>query len=172
MRNEASSTIPRGRETDGAFTDDIRYAGVAEPTAASARLAFSFGPFHVLAAQRLLLKGHTPVRLGSRALEILIALVERPAELLTKRELRARAWPDTVVEDGNLKVQVAALRRALGDGRGGNRYLSTISGRGYRFVAPVTRREESAILSAPPALEPARDARHDLRPGSHGWSAT
>jgi DNA-binding winged helix-turn-helix (wHTH) protein len=84
-----------------------------------------------------------PVRLGSRALEILIALVERPGELVGKGELLARAWPDTVVEESNLKVQIAGLRRALGCGCGGNRYLATFSGRGFRFVAQSRSRKRS-----------------------------
>ena len=70
-----------------------------------------------------------------------VALVERPGELVSKSELMARVWPNTFVEEGNLKVQVAGLRRALGDGRGSNRYLATVPGRGYRFVAPVTHVE-------------------------------
>jgi DNA-binding winged helix-turn-helix (wHTH) protein len=106
------------------------------------RRAILFGPFRVLPAQQLLLKGDTPVRLGSRALEILIALVERPGELVGKGELLARAWPDTVVEESNLKVQIAGLRRALGCGCG-NRYLATSSGRGYRFVAQSRSRKRS-----------------------------
>jgi predicted ATPase/DNA-binding winged helix-turn-helix (wHTH) protein len=110
---------------------------VAAWTAAAAERAFSFGPFRLLPAQQLLLEGETTVRLGSRALEILIALVERPGELVSKAALMARVWPRTVVEESNLKVHVAALRRALGDGRPGHRYLATVPGRGYRFVARV-----------------------------------
>src|SRR5438445_1947397 len=103
---------------------------------------FSFGPFHLIPTQRLLLEDEKPLRLGSRALDILIALVERPGELVSKRELIARVWPDTVVIEANLTVHVAALRRVLGDGHGGNRYLVNIPGRGYRFVAPVEVLEE------------------------------
>jgi DNA-binding winged helix-turn-helix (wHTH) protein len=99
----------------------------------------SFGPFHVVPNQRLLLEGDRPVRLGSRALDILVALVERTGELVSKGELMARVWPDTFIEEGNLKVQVAALRRTLRDGEDGNRYISTVAGRGYWFVAPVVR---------------------------------
>jgi DNA-binding winged helix-turn-helix (wHTH) protein len=113
---------------------------VADRTAASAERAISFGPFHLIPAQRLLLEGDLPVRLGSRALDILIALVERPGEVLGKDELMARVWPNTVVEEGNLKFQVGALRRTLG---GGNRYLVNVPGRGYSFAAPVTRTEET-----------------------------
>src|SRR6266446_3775884 len=101
--------------------------------------AISFGPFRLLAEQRLLLEGDKPVRLGSRAFEILAALVERPGEVVGKGELIARAWPKTFVEEANLKIQVSALRRALGDGQGGNRYVITVPGRGYNFVAPVRR---------------------------------
>jgi len=104
---------------------------------ASALGAMSFGPFRLFPARRLLLHVDNVVPLGSRALDILIALVERSGELLTKNELMARVWPSTFVEPANLTVHVAALRRALGDGRDGNRYIVNIPGRGYQFVAPV-----------------------------------
>jgi DNA-binding winged helix-turn-helix (wHTH) protein len=111
-------------------------------TASPQGQSVSFGPFRLLAAQQLLLEGDRPVRLSSRALDILVALVERRGEMVSKRELMALVWPDTVVEEGNLKVHVAGLRRALGDGRGGHRYLINVPGRGYRFVAPVVLAEE------------------------------
>ena len=116
--------------------------------------ATSFGPFRLLAAQRLLLEGDTPVRLGSRAFDILAALVERAGEVVGKEELIARAWPQTVVEEGNLKIQVSALRRALGDGQRGHRYIITVPGRGYNFVAAV-RHEEPAEAAPPPTVAPA-----------------
>src|SRR5215204_5025654 len=97
----------------------------------------SFGPFRLLAAQRLLLEGDQPVRLGSRAFDILATLLERPGDVIGKDELKSRTWPKTFVEDANLKIQVSLLRRALGDGQGGRRYIATIPGRGYNFVAPV-----------------------------------
>jgi DNA-binding winged helix-turn-helix (wHTH) protein len=96
-----------------------------------------FGAFRLLPAQRLLLHADTAVPLGSRALDILIALVERSGELMGKDELMARVWPNTFVEPANLTVHVAALRRALGDGRDGNRFIVNIPGRGYQFVAAV-----------------------------------
>jgi DNA-binding winged helix-turn-helix (wHTH) protein len=105
--------------------------------------AISFGPFRLLTGQRLLLEGDEPVRLGSRALDILTALVERAGEVVGKEELIARAWPQTFVEESNLKIQVSALRRALGDGQGGNRYVVTVPGRGYNFVAPVQLEQPS-----------------------------
>jgi DNA-binding winged helix-turn-helix (wHTH) protein len=104
----------------------------------SAERAIAFGSFRLRPTQRLLLEGDKPVRLGSRDLEILIALVEHPGEVVRKNELIARAWPGTFVEESNLKFQVSALRRTLGDG---NRYLATIPGRGYSFVAPINLAE-------------------------------
>ena len=121
--------------------------------------AILFGPFCLIPAQRLLLEADKPVRLGSRALDVLIALVERAGELVGKTELMARVWPDTTVEEGNLKVHVAGLRRALRDGRAGNRYLINIPGRGYRFVAPVTLVEDLQP-SSPPAAATKRE--HNL----------
>src|SRR5262245_58356674 len=121
--------------------------------------AISFGPFRLLPAQQLLLEGESPIRIGSRALEILIALVERPGELVTKNELMARVWPNTVVEEGNLKVHVSALRRALGDGQPGRRYLATVPGRGYRFVAPI---QVSTPVKLPDQPRPAVESEYNL----------
>ena len=104
---------------------------------AQAERAISFGSFRLLPAQQLLMEGDTPVRLGSRALEILIALVERAGELVSKSELLSRVWPGTFVDENTLRVQIAGLRKALGDGQPGRRYVTNIPGRGYRFVAPV-----------------------------------
>src|SRR3954452_21294237 len=117
--------------------------------------AISFGPFRLLAARRLLLEGDEPVRLGSRAFDILDALVERAGEVVGKEELVARAWPGTFVDESNLKIQVSALRRILGDGRGGHRYIVTVPGRGYNFVAPVSL-EEPPQAPPPPTIAPAR----------------
>jgi predicted ATPase/DNA-binding winged helix-turn-helix (wHTH) protein len=115
--------------------------------------AISFGPFRLVAAQRLLLEGDRPVRLGSRAFDILAALVERAGEVVGKKELLARAWPQTFVEEANLKFQVSALRRALGDGQGGHRYVATVPGQGYNFVAPISL-EEPSQAPLPPTIEP------------------
>src|SRR6516225_8967338 len=87
----------------------------------------------------MLLDDGKPLRLGSRALDNLIALIERAGETVRNDELIARTWPDTVVDEGALRVHVAALRKALGDGRAGKRYIINNPGRGYTFVAPLTR---------------------------------
>jgi len=121
--------------------------------------AVSFGPFRLLLKQRLLLQGEQPLRLGSRALDLLIALVERAGELVSKKELMARVWPDTVVEECNIKVHIASLRRALADGQSGHRYLATVPGRGYRFVAPVVFTDEPVALPRRRHNLPARLSR-------------
>jgi DNA-binding winged helix-turn-helix (wHTH) protein len=97
----------------------------------------SFGPFCLLPKQFLLLEGDRPVPIGSRALEILIALLERRGELVSQQELTARVWPKLFVDPSNLTVHMSALRRALRDGRDGRRFIVNIHGRGYCFVASV-----------------------------------
>jgi predicted ATPase/DNA-binding winged helix-turn-helix (wHTH) protein len=99
---------------------------------------FSFGSFRFIPARQLLVHGETPLRLGGRALDILKVLVERPGELVSKKELIAQAWPNSVVEESNVKVHIAALRRVLEEGNQDLPYIATVSGRGYRFVAPVS----------------------------------
>src|SRR5208283_4418106 len=121
---------------------------------AESRRAVVFGPFRLLLAQRLLLEGEKPVRLGGRAMDILIALVERAGELVGKTELTTKVWPDTFVVEGNLKVNVAALRRALGDGQGGRRYIVTTTGQGYRFVAPIRAVGERELALSHRIAEP------------------
>jgi DNA-binding winged helix-turn-helix (wHTH) protein len=130
---------------------------VPEQAALPAERAFSFGPFRLLPAQQLLVEADRPVRLGSRALEILVTLVERAGELVTKDELVARVWPDTHVEEGNLRVHVAAVRRALGDGQAGNRFVANVPGRGYCFVAPVALSQGQTTAPPPAAVSPAHN---------------
>jgi predicted ATPase/DNA-binding winged helix-turn-helix (wHTH) protein len=98
----------------------------------------TFGPFTLIPARHLLLDGEVPVRLGSRALTLLCALVERAGAVLSRDELVAKIWPATVVEETSLRVQVAALRKVLGEGERGGRYIVNVVGRGYSFAAPVT----------------------------------
>src|SRR5580693_1218033 len=98
-----------------------------------------FGAFSLYAAERLLTKADEPIPLGGRALDILIALAERAGEVVTHKELISTVWPDVTVEEANLRFQMSALRKALGDGRGGARYVSNVAGRGYCFVASITR---------------------------------
>lgn len=127
----------------------------AAPTPAT----LGFGPFLFDPERKTLRHGTVPLRIGGRALEILAALVARPGVLMSKRELIACVWPNTVVEDCNLKVNMAALRKALGDEPGTARYIATVTGRGYRFVAPVRTMERPG---AAPPVQTSATRRHNL----------
>src|ERR1700760_2216081 len=96
-----------------------------------------FGPFELSIADRILRREDKVLPLGGGALDILIYLAERPGEVIAKQELMDRVWSDVTVEEGTLRVHVAAIRRALGDGQFGNRYIANIKGRGYSFVGSV-----------------------------------
>ena len=120
----------------------------------------SFGPFQLFAAERQLKKGDEPLQVGGRAFDTLMALVERAGEVVTQRELIARVWPDVTVEEANLRVHIANLRKALGEGQDA-RYIVTVPGRGYCFVAPVTA---AAPRISPPTEATASDRRQRLPP--------
>ena len=100
---------------------------------------YRFGAFELQARRQRLLHAGAPVRIGSRALAILTALVEGAGDLVTKEQLIAAAWPNTFVDDSNLKVNISNLRRALAACSPGQDCIVTVPGRGYRFIAPVDR---------------------------------
>jgi predicted ATPase/DNA-binding winged helix-turn-helix (wHTH) protein len=114
----------------------------------------SFGPYRLIPAERLLLRGGETVDVGSRALDVLIALAEVAGEIVGQRELMARAWPNVVVGDGSLRVTIADLRKLLGDGQDGVRYIANVTGRGYCFVAPVDRSAAQSLASRSPLPSP------------------
>src|SRR5215510_14798310 len=126
-------------------------AGLAAKGDAVIPSAVSFGPFNLVASQRLLTREGAPVELGARSLDILIALVSRPNDVVSKRDLLAQVWPDVTVEEGSLRFHMASLRKALGDGRNGARYITTLAGRGYCFVAPISRSSDRTNGHAAPA---------------------
>lgn len=101
--------------------------------------SLSFGPFRLSSAQRLLLKDNVPVAIGGRAFDILAVLTERAGAIVSPRELLERVWPGLSVEDANLRVNIAALRKALGEDGTGPRYIVNVPGRGYSFVGAVRR---------------------------------
>ena len=113
----------------------------------SAREEVTFGPFTLRPGERLLTRDQVAVPLSGRALDILSALVASASRPLSKRELMGLVWPDVTVGEASLRLHVANLRKALGDGQNGVRYIETLSGRGYCFVAPVTRRVASPLIS-------------------------
>src|ERR1700676_1181612 len=111
----------------------------------------SFGPVRLCPAHRNLEKAGSPIHLSARAFDILIVLVERAGEVVSKKMLMARVWPDVTVDEGNLRFHIAALRRALEAGQSGDRYGPTIAGRGYCFVAPISRPNANRHSVARPA---------------------
>ena len=106
------------------------------------------GPYVYHPRRRLILDGDRPLRMGGRALDILQVLVQRAGSVVSKDELIAEVWPTSVVEDINLRVHIAALRRALGDGQNGQRYIVNIPQRGYSFIAPVQQMPLNTLDSA------------------------
>jgi predicted ATPase/DNA-binding winged helix-turn-helix (wHTH) protein len=127
--------------------------------AAPTKLVISFGPFTLVPSERLLARDRVLVPLGARTLDTLMALVSVPNEVVSKRDLMDRVWPDIIVEEGSLRFHIAELRKALGDGKEGARYITTLAGRGYCFVAPITR---SSQLSPEPAPRTASFPRVNL----------
>lgn len=135
---------------------DAAPAGRAAPVSRgpnAAPVEYRFGPFLLSPARRALLQAGEPVRLGSRAMDILVALVEQAGEIIGKDALMRRVWPQAVVEEGALRVHMTALRKALGEGQSGARFITNVPMRGYCLVAPVTR-----VDGRPQAQHPAADA--------------
>ena len=121
---------------------------------------YEFGDFQLHPLQRLLLRDQTAVSISNKAFDLLLVLIEGRDRVLTKDELLEKVWPDTIVEENNLTVAMSALRKALGEGANDRRYILTVPGRGYRFIAEVRTvpaREESpasAIAVSQPAALP------------------
>jgi TolB-like protein/Tfp pilus assembly protein PilF len=97
--------------------------------------------------------GFVPLKIGSRAEEILRVLVERAGELVSKDEIITRVWPGTIVEESNLTVQISVLRRLLDEQSAEGSYIQTVPGRGYRLVSKVARVEPDVLLSSPSASQ-------------------
>src|SRR5262245_8951661 len=108
-----------------------------------------FGPFRLFPAERRLLRDDASVSIGSRELDILIALAERRGAVVTKRERFAHVWPDVIVEESSLRVHVAGLRKVLGDGQSQARYIVNVPGRGYSFVASLASAAPQASAAHP-----------------------
>lgn len=139
--------------------------------------SYQFDAYRIDTARRLLLRAGEPVVLTAKTYDLLLAFVERRDQVLTKGELMERLWPDTAVEENNLSVQVSALRKALGERAGEHRYIVTVPGRGYQFVARVKSQitpqieaaeiqprdvptAEAATVVAAPQHEPRRTSRY------------
>jgi predicted ATPase/DNA-binding winged helix-turn-helix (wHTH) protein len=113
--------------------------------------AFSFGAFQLFPAQRTLLEDDKPVRLGSRALDLLVELVTHAGQIIGKEELISRVWLGVFVDEGSLRVHISALRLALGDDRAPHRYIVNVPNRGYCFIGQVASSAAPTVVGAPPS---------------------
>ena len=127
-----------------------------------------FGPFTLDPIRHVLYEAGEPIRLGSRALAILLVLVERAGQTISAAELLAHVWTDRVIEGGTLRVHIAALRKVLGDGRSGVRYVESVSGGGYRFAAPLGRLPQVN----PPGRVGTRSSHYPTHPAQQRIGAT
>ena len=149
--------------------------GSNRSSSATADAALEFGRFRVLLRQRQLLADGLPVDLGTRAFDLLLVLLKADGALVTKNELLDRVWPDTVVSEENLKVQISALRKALGADRN---LIRTEFGRGYRFTGALGSNAIAQVCRGPQSSEAAvcrgllpQNCRQSLQCGSSSSSS-
>jgi DNA-binding winged helix-turn-helix (wHTH) protein len=148
-----------------------KYCNAVGADGSTTEASFEFARFRVLLRRRLLIADGVPIALGTRAFELLLALLEADGGLVTKEQLLDRVWPGIVVEAGNLKAQVRALRRALGEDCD---FIRSEHGRGYRFAGAVRSNFGDGGFQRPMQLRswstrglfPERRARRSSR----GWS--
>jgi DNA-binding winged helix-turn-helix (wHTH) protein len=124
-----------GNDTSGSRAAPL---GAGPQAGAPALPFFEFGPFRLFPAERRLAKQGETVPLGGRALDILLLLVGNAGKVVTKQELITQVWKGVSVDESGLRAQIASLRRALGDGMEGVRYVINVAGQGYCFVHPLT----------------------------------
>ena len=117
---------------------------------------YEFGSFRVEPRQRVLLRDGKPVQLTAKAFELLLVLIEQGGSVVEKDDLMSKVWPDTFVEENNLTVNMSALRKALGETAGEGRYILTVAGRGYKFIAPVNKVPDRMDDERPADKESAR----------------
>jgi DNA-binding winged helix-turn-helix (wHTH) protein/TolB-like protein len=113
---------------------------------------YEFGPYRLDPGRRALLRGDEVVPLTPKTFDILILLVEKSGRVIAKEELLEKVWPDAVVEEANLAVNISTIRKALGKRPGGGQYIETVTRRGYRFVERVNQLQP-AQLAEPAAVE-------------------
>ena len=110
--------------------------------------SYTFGPFRIDGAARVLTRAGEIVALTPKAVETLVVLVEHAGQVVTREELIERVWPDAFVEPNNLAQNVSTLRRVLGDDADCRTYIETVPKRGYRFLAPVSVERPAAAAAA------------------------
>jgi DNA-binding winged helix-turn-helix (wHTH) protein len=147
-RAEQANPLPADSVVKGTRNDRVPSETV--PGGVRTRIA-SFGPFRLHLTERVLEKNNQPIKIGSRAVDILITLIERAPEVVPRRDLVRRVWGELVVGEANLRVHVASLRKALVESDSSSRYVVNVPGRGYCFSSPVTWTASAATPRAPPS---------------------
>lgn len=128
-------------------------------------VSYTFGPFRLCPSEHLLLRGEAPIPLAPKTFELLVALVSRSGQLLTRDELMQAIWPDSFVEEINLTVNISLLRKTLGEQPDGRQYIATVPKRGYRFDGAVTEQAKEIVGSKlSPAPAPAAEQPLDIGP--------
>lgn len=141
-QSELDRSKPGGLQTGGGgneFKEEFALRTAIPTNGPRTQEVVSFGAFRLFPSKRVLKKADETVKLGSRAFDILLVLVQHAGEVVGQRELIGKVWPGLFVEEVTLRVHVTALRKALDTGEGGERYLTNVPGRGYCFVAPTSR---------------------------------
>src|SRR5246127_1721479 len=128
--------------------------------ASEAPAGIAFGRFLLLPHRRELLADDRPLKLGGRAFDVLLALIESPGTVMSKDALMERVWPDRVVEENNLQWQISALRTAFGSDRN---LIRTVSGRGYQFTAEIDIVHGSPEADAGTAIAAAQPDHREVR---------
>ncbi|MGX9964110.1 ATP-binding protein [Roseomonas sp. F4] len=129
-------------------------AGRDAPEPGRGPAVLRFDAFELLVAGKLLTEHGRPLRLGNRAFDILRLLAERAGEVVSHQEIRRHVWQGVYVEDANLRVHIAGLRKVLGDGQGDRRFILNLPGQGYSFVAPVVAIAAAELDKVPDAAPP------------------
>jgi predicted ATPase/DNA-binding winged helix-turn-helix (wHTH) protein len=145
----SAAKIRGTHRSPGAVRQDLAFDPIVSSRAISLMDPVSFGPFRLYPAQRLLRKGEVPVKLGARAFDILLALVERAGEVVAHKELIAKVWPNVAVEEISLRVHLTSLRKALDGEQPSENYITNVKGRGYCFSAPVLYERSAPDVKSP-----------------------
>ena len=130
----------------------------------------SFGPFRVTRARRLVERNGEVVRIGSRAFDVLVHLLEHAGQVVSHRALLEAVWPGTYVGEGNLRFQMAVLRKALGSGEA--TYIINVPGRGYCFTASLSKQDEVKYSSPLPSSAVVEPDFPPTPPANEGLSAS
>jgi DNA-binding winged helix-turn-helix (wHTH) protein len=155
IRRDCDGAGPATTESDVTMTIAATMEHKQIMSSNGVRRSLRFGPFELSSGQRVLRRNGVTLPLGARAFDILVYLAERPGEVIGNKELIDHVWPNVTVVEGSLRVHMAAIRKTLGDGQFGDRYIANVKGRGYSFIGSVVGLDDSTetVSERPPCRE-------------------